>query len=146
MSRTPLTKDDLRAIYAATKTIAVVGASQNTAKAPHEIPRYLHSQGFRIIPVSPKGGELFGEEIRASLADIDEPIDVVDVFRPPAEAEAVAQAAIDAGAKVLWFQLGTESPAAVQLAEDAGLTVVTGYCMGALHGRLGLGPGPGPHD
>ncbi len=144
--RARLSKDELLAIYAATKTIAVVGASQDVRKAAHEIPRYLHSQGYRVIPVSPKGGELFGEPIRASLADIDEPIDVVDVFRPPAEAEGVAQAAIDAGAKVLWFQIGTEADEAVALATAAGLTVVTGYCMGALHGRLGLGPGPGPHD
>jgi len=142
----PLTKDDLLRIYAETKTIAVIGASQNVRKAAHEIPRYLHSQGYRTIPVSPKGGELFGEQIRASLAEIDEQVDVVDVFRPPAESEAVAQAAIEAGAKVLWFQIGTESPEAVRLAEAAGLTVVTGSCMGATHGRLGLGPGPGPHD
>jgi predicted CoA-binding protein len=146
MTRPALTKDHLLAIYAETKTIAVVGASQNERKASYEIPRYLHSQGYRIIPVSPKEGELFGEPIRASLADIDEPIDVVDVFRPPEEAQAVAQAAIDAGANVLWFQIDTESPEAVELASAAGLTVVTGYCMGALHGRLGLGPGPGPHD
>src|SRR4051794_9653524 len=98
MSRDPLTKEDLLAIYADTKTIAVVGASQTERKAAYEIPRYLHSQGYRVIPVSPKGGELFGEAVRGSLADVDAAIDVVDVFRPPEEAEGVAREAIDAGA------------------------------------------------
>ena len=72
--------DELRSIYENTKTIAVVGASSDQSKPAHNIPAYLQSAGFRIIPVSPKGGELFGETVHTSLADIDEPVDVVDVF------------------------------------------------------------------
>ena len=135
-------EDELRRIYAETKTIAVVGASGDPSKPAHEIPRYVKSQGYRIVPVSPKGGELFGEAVVASLDDLGEPVDAVDVFRPPAEAVGVAEAAVRIGAKVLWFQEGTDSEEAVKLARDAGLTVVTGRCMGNTHGQLGLGPGP----
>jgi uncharacterized protein len=136
------TEATLREIYADTKTIAVVGASANPEKAGHSIPAYLHSQGYRIIPVSPKGGELFGEPVRATLSDIGEPVDVVDVFRPPREGVAIAREAAALGAKVLWFQPGTSSEEAVQVGDDAGLTVIVEGCMGALHGALGLGPGP----
>ena len=92
--------------------------------------------------MSPKGGELFGEPVRSSLADIDVPIDIVDVFRPPGEALAVAREAIAVGARVLWFQPGTESDEAIRLATDAGLTVISRRCIGVTHGALGLGPGP----
>ena len=135
-------EDELRRIYAETKTIAVVGASGDPAKPGHEIPRYLQSQGYRIVPVSPKGGELLGEKVYPSLSDIDVPVDVVDVFRPSEEAEGIARDAAAIGAKVLWFQEGTHTDEAVKLARDAGLTVVYGRCMGVTHGLLGLGPGP----
>jgi predicted CoA-binding protein len=136
------TERALRQIYADTKTIAVVGASADPRKPSHNIPRYLQSQGYRIIPVSPKGGEILGERVRAALADIDEPVDVVDVFRPPREGVGIAKEAADIGAKVLWFQPGTSSPAAATAGDDHGLLVVAEGCMGALHGQLGLGPGP----
>lgn len=135
-------RDELLRIYRDTTTIAVVGASANPDKAAHEIPRYLQSQGYRIIPVNPREDEILGERVYRSLRDIDAEIDVVDVFRPPAEAEAVAADAIAVGTKVLWFQLDTHTDEAVRAAEEAGLTVVTGVCMGAMHARLGLGPGP----
>lgn len=134
--------EELRRIYDETTTIAVVGASSDPSKPGHEIPRYLQSQGYRIVPVSPKGGELFGEPVRSSLEEVEEPIDVVDVFRPASESVGVARAAIAAGAKVLWFQQGTDSEEAVRIAKDAGLTVVFGRCMGETHAELGLGPGP----
>jgi len=135
-------EDELRRVYAETTTIAVVGASSDPSKPGHEIPRYLQGQGFRILPVSPKGGELLGEHVFASLGEIDEPVDAVDVFRPASESVAIAEAAVKIGAKVLWFQEGTESEEAILIPRNAGLTVVSGRCMGATHGRLGLGPGP----
>jgi predicted CoA-binding protein len=134
--------DELKQIYADTKTIAVVGASNDPKKAGHNIPAYLQTQGFKIIPVNPKGGEMFGETVRTSLADIDEPIDVVDVFRPSEETPQIAREAVAAGAKVLWLQTGIQSEEAEQIARDGGLTVVMNTCMGATHRRLGLGPGP----
>ena len=143
-TRGQLSDADLRELYRSVSTIAVVGASADRAKPAHVIPAYLQSQGYRIVPVNPRGGELFGEKVFAGLDAVDVPIDVVDVFRPAREAEAVARDAVAAGARVLWFQPGTDTPEAVRLAQDAGLTVVAGLCMGATHGRLGLGPGPGP--
>src|SRR6266568_1353416 len=113
-------------IYAQTRTIAVIGASADASKAAHKIPRYLQSQGYRILPVNPRGGELFGE----------------DVFRPAQEAPEIARQAIAIGAKVLWLQLGIFSEEARRIAEAAGLTVVMNRCMGATHALLGLGPGP----
>ena len=139
-------REKLLRIYAETKTIAVVGASADETKAAHQIPRYLQSQGYRIIPVNPRGGEILGEPVFRSLADIDVPVDVVDVFRPAQEAPAIAHQAIAIGAKVLWLQIGIESEEARQLAEAAGLTVIMNRCMGETHGQLGLGPGPDKPD
>jgi predicted CoA-binding protein len=136
------TDDDLKQIYADTKTIAVVGASNDPKKPGHSIPAYLQTQGYKIIPVNPRGGEMFGEPVRASLADIDEPIDVVDVFRPSEETPDIARQAVEAGAKVLWLQTGIESEEAERIAREGGLQVVMNTCMGATHRRLGLGPGP----
>jgi predicted CoA-binding protein len=141
MATTP-TDDELRAIYEETKTIAVVGASTDPAKAGHSIPAYLQGQGYKIIPVSPKGGELFGEEVRASLAEIDVPVDVVDVFRPAEETPDIAREAVKIGAKVLWLQTGIVNYDAAKIAEEAGMKVVMGICMGQTHARLALGPGP----
>jgi predicted CoA-binding protein len=129
-------------IYARTKAIAVVGASTDESKPAHEIPRYLQSQGYRIVPVNPRGGEILGEPVASSRDDDDEPADVVDVFRPADEAPAIAEQAIEIGARVLWLQLGIASAEARRSAEAAGLTVVMNRCMGATHGELGLGPGP----
>jgi len=142
MSEQPPDEDELRRIYAETKTIAVVGASSDPSKPGHEIPRYLKGQGYTIVPVSPKGGELLGERAYTSLGEIDVPVDAVDVFRPPDEAVGIAEGAVKLGAKVLWFQEGTESEEAIRAAQEASLTVVWGRCMGRTHGQLGLGPGP----
>jgi uncharacterized protein len=136
-----VSREELLLVYKESRTIAVVGASDNPDKTAHRIPQYLQSQGYRIIPVNPKGGRILNEDVVRSLAEVDEPVDVVDVFRPPAEAEAVARAAVQIGAKVLWFQPETHTDAAVQLAASAGLIVPFGICMGATHGALGLGPG-----
>jgi uncharacterized protein len=135
-------RQELLRIYEQAKTIAVVGASANERKAAHIIPSYLQSQRYRIIPVNPRGGEILGELVYPSLEEIDAPVDVVDVSRPPVEAETIAREAIAVGADVLWFQPGTHTTEAIQLAAEAGLTVVAERCMGATHGELGLGPGP----
>ena len=139
-------REKLLRIYAETRTIAVVGASADTSKAAHQVPRYLQSQGYRIVPVNPRGGELFGEPVFRSLAEINVPVDVVEVFRPAQEAPELARQAIALGAKVLWLQLGIVSEEARQIAEAGGLTVVMNRCMGATHALLGLGPGPDAHE
>jgi predicted CoA-binding protein len=135
-------RERIARIFAETKTIAVVGASGDPSKPAHRIPRYLQGQGYRIVPVNPRGGELLGEPVARSLTEVQGPVDVVDVFRPAEETPQVARAAAEIGAKVLWLQLGIESQEARQVAEAAGLTVVMDRCMGEAHGKLGLGPGP----
>ena len=135
-------REQLVRIFANTTTIAVVGASGDPAKPAHQIPRYLQRQGYRIIPVNPRGGELYGEPVARSLAEVDGPVDVVDVFRPSEETPEIAREAAEIGAKVLWLQLGIESEETRKLADSAGLTVVMNRCMGEAHRQLGLGPGP----
>lgn len=133
---------ELRAIFEDTATIAVVGASDDPDKPAHRIPAYLQRQGYRVVPVNPGNAEVLGETAYDELTDVDVPIDVVDVFRPAEEAPGIAEQAVEAGAAVLWLQTGIVSGEAVRIARDAGLTVVMGVCMGAMHGELDLGPGP----
>jgi predicted CoA-binding protein len=133
-------REMLTRIYREARTIAVVGASADPEKAANRIPGYLQHQGYRIRPVNPRGGTVLGEPVAARLADVDGPVDVVDVFRPSPEAAGIAREAVDIGAKVLWLQLGVASDEARELAEAAGLTVVMDRCMGATHRELGLGP------
>ena len=134
--------DQLRDILESATTIAVVGASSSPEKAAHRIPAYLQSQGYKIIPVNPGADEILGEGTVASLDEIDQHVDVVDVFRPAEETPDIARAAVALGADVLWLQQGIVSDEAAAFAEDGGLRVVMGRCMGAEHGKLGLGPGP----
>lgn len=134
--------DGLREIYKTTETIAVVGASTDPSKSSHSIPAYLQSQGYRIIPVSPRGGEILGEKVYESLDQIAEQVDVVDVFRPAEETPDIARQAVALGAKVLWLQTGISSDEAKEIGVKGGMQVVMDTCMGQAHRRLGLGPGP----
>jgi predicted CoA-binding protein len=131
-------RDELTAIYRSSSTIAVVGMSSDPSKDAHTVPKYLMEHGYRVIPVNPGAGSILGVDSVASLADIEVPIDVVDVFRPAAEGPDIARAAVAAGARVLWMQPGTESDEAVAIATDAGLTLVAGHCIRATHRLLGL--------
>ena len=141
-SRRRPAREDLLRIYEAAKVIAVVGASDDRSKPAGYVPAYLQSQGYRIIPVNPSRDIVLGEPTVPRLAEVDEAVDVVDVFRPPAEAPEIARAAVAIGARTLWFQPGTHSAEASAIAADAGVTVVTRICIGVTHGTLGLGPGP----
>ena len=128
--------EDLREIYEQTKTIAVVGASNNPTKPSHSIPRYLKEEGFRIVPVNPNEEEILGERAYHSLRKIEGPVDVVDVFRPGEEAPDIAREAVDIGAKVLWLQEGIRSEEAGKIAREAGLRFVSDRCMGETHWML----------
>jgi predicted CoA-binding protein len=144
-------EDELRQLYGEIKTIAVVGASGNEHKAAHTVPRYLKREGYRVIPVNPRGGEILGEKAYERLADVPEPIDVVDVFRPSEETPGVAKDAVAAGAKVLWLQEGISSDEAERIASEGGLRVVMDRCMGMTHYRLvkhedGASPREGVED
>ena len=121
---------DPRAVLERARTVAVVGISSDPAKPSHRVPRQLQAAGFRIIPVHPSAEELLGEQTYHRLADIPEPVDVVEVFRPPDEAPGIAREAVAAGAKALWLQLGLRSEEAREIAEAAGLDYVEDHCMG----------------
>jgi uncharacterized protein len=121
-----------RDILARSRTIAVVGASRDPGKAGHGIPAQLRRFGFRVIPVNPHaaGGTLFGEPVRASLLEVEEPVDLVDVFRPAAEAPEIARQAVAVGARALWLQEGITSAEARRIAADAGMDYVEDRCTG----------------
>lgn len=114
---------------AAADTIAVVGLSRDPRKEAHSVPAKLRAAGFRIIPVNPSAEELLGEKVYRSLEDIPEPVDLVDVFRPAAEAPDIARQAVAIGAKTLWLQQGIVSAEARRIAEDGGLTYIEDRCI-----------------
>lgn len=129
---------DLRRIFRESHVIAMVGASANWVRPSHFVFRYLQQKGFRVIPVNPKNaGELvLGEKVHASLRDVPEKIDVVDVFRSSEAAGPITDEAIAAGAKVVWMQLTVRNDAAAARARAAGLTVVMDRCLKIEYGRL----------
>jgi predicted CoA-binding protein len=119
------------------RSIAVVGLSRDPSKAAHAIPARMQRAGFRIIPVNPNIQAALGETSYASLADVPFSVEVVNVFRPSAEAAAVAKAAVAIGAKALWLQQGIVSDEARRIAEAAGMLYVEDRCIGverAVHG------------
>ncbi|GGM68301.1 hypothetical protein GCM10007977_082620 [Dactylosporangium sucinum] len=120
-----------REILARARTIAVVGASRDPLKPAHWVPKTLQEQGWRIVPVNPFASEVLGERAYARLADIPEPVDVVNVFRPAREAPELVRQAAAAGARAVWLQPGIASAAARRLAHDAGLDYVEDCCIGA---------------
>jgi predicted CoA-binding protein len=128
-----MSPEELRDVFARTKTIAVVGASAHEWKDAHRIPRYLQQAGYRILPVNPNQGRVLGEPAYGSLEELPDPVDMVLVFRPSSEAAAVARASIGTGAKVLWFEPGTATKEAAHLAEAAGMEVVEGRCIEITH-------------
>lgn len=126
----PYPADYIADVLASVKTIAMVGASPDPTKFSYGVLRVLHEQGFNMKPVNPTqaGNEIRGMKVYESLAAIDEPVDMVQVFRTSAALPGIAQEAIDIGAKVLWAQIGVFDEGAAQLAEQAGLRVVMDRC------------------
>jgi uncharacterized protein len=117
------------------KTIAVVGASPSPGRESHGVMRYLLRQGYRCIPVNPACDEVLGVPAVASLAEIGEPVDLVDVFRRPEHCAAHAREAVEIGAKALWLQLGIVSREAREIAEAAGIGYVENACTAVVHAR-----------
>ena len=115
-------------VLAGAKTIAVVGASRDPRKAGGSVPEGLQRRGFRIIPINPFADELFGERVYRTLADVPEKIDLVDVFRPAADAPEIARQAVAIGAKALWLQEDIRSEEARRIAEEAGLDYIEDEC------------------
>ena len=122
-------------------TITVVGASANPTKAANEVPEYMKSKGWRIIPVNPTATEIVGEQAYPTLADVPEQIGLVDVFRPSADTPEIARQAVAAGATALWLQLGIASQEAREIAESAGLLYVEDRCLIIEQRRTGITAG-----
>jgi predicted CoA-binding protein len=124
-------------ILAGARTIALVGASPRSERPSNSVMRYLLREGYHVIPVRPVGPpEILGQPRMAALADIEEPIDVVDVFRRSEFCPDVARQAVEAGADALWLQLGVVSAEARAIAEEAGLDYVEDECTAIVHARL----------
>ena len=117
-------------------TIALVGASPNPARPSNSVMRYLLAAGYRVIPVRPHVREILGIPCVPSLAEIDEPVDLVDVFRRAEFCPQVAEEAVAAKAGALWLQLGIVSPQARAIAETGGLDYVENACTAIVHRSL----------
>ena len=130
----------IRGILNTVKTIAMVGASEKEIRPSYFVFKYLLERGYRMIPVNPgrAGHELLGQRFYARLADIPEPIDMVDIFRPPQYATGIVQeaSALDPRPQVIWMQLGIRDDEAAALAEANGMKVVMNRCPKIEYGRL----------
>ena len=139
----PIKDAQLREILSTSPTIAVLGVHSEPEKAAYYVPEYLHDEGYRIIGVNPvfAGKELFGEKVVPTLAEITEPIDLVDVFRPAARIPDHVEdiLAMNPRPRVVWFQLGIKNDDAARILEASGILVVQNRCTLADHQRLGLG-------
>ena len=133
----------LREILAGSPTVAVLGIHREPEKAAFYVPEYLHDEGYRVLGVNPEfaGETLFGEKVRATLSELGEPVDLVDVFRRPEHIPAHLDdiLAMKPHPRFVWFQLGIRNDEAAKKLEDAGITVIQNRCTLADHQRLGLG-------
>lgn len=134
---------ELRKILEQSRTIAVLGAHPEPTRAAHYVPAYLQQQGYRIVPVNPHylDRRLFGQPVRATLAELSEPIDMIDVFRRsqalPEHVDDILR--MNPRPKVVWFQLGIVNDTVARRLESEGIVVVQNRCTLAEHRRLGIG-------
>ncbi len=126
----------LRRILQTCKTVAVVGLSAEWHRPSNFVAKYLQSHRYRVIPVNPRYDSILGERCYARLEDIPEPVDMVDVFRKPADVPPIAASAVAIGAKCLWQQLGVANLEADAIARAAGLDSVMDRCVKIEHARL----------
>ncbi|MDC0662836.1 CoA-binding protein [Marinobacter sp. SS21] len=139
--------DAIRQLLESTTNIALVGASDKPQRPSHEVMVFLQQQGYRVIPVNPRleGQTLLGERVYATITDIPDPIDLVDVFLAPERTDPVIDRAIDRGVPAVWLQIGVINHPGADRAEQAGLAVVMDRCPKRDIPSLGiLGPGRRP--
>lgn len=133
-------KDEIKAIFEETKTIAIVGLSPDKEKASYRVAQYLQNVGFKIVPIYPKEDEILGEKVYRSLAEIPFDIDIVDIFRKPdAIAKVVDEVLVlknEKNIKTVWFQLGLSNNEAAQKALENGLKVVQNKCTKIEHNLI----------
>lgn len=128
--------DAVMDILRESKTIAVVGLSDDPSRPSNEVAAYLQSEGYKIIPVNPRVTEVLGAVCYPDLHAVPGPVDVVDVFRRSEHVVPIARAAVEVGAKVLWLQDGVVNEEAAEIAREAGLAVVMDDCMLRRHAVL----------
>ncbi|MEI6804371.1 MAG: CoA-binding protein [Burkholderiales bacterium] len=128
----------LQRVLTSSRTLAVVGLSDNPARASHYVAKYMQQHGYRVVPVNPRCAEILGEKCYPDLRAIPFAVDMVDVFRNAADCPPIAHDAVAIDAKVLWLQSGIVSQEAQHIAEAAGLTVVMDRCVKVEHARWGL--------
>ncbi|MBB6671114.1 CoA-binding protein [Cohnella nanjingensis] len=122
-------REEIKTILQHANTIAVVGLSDDPSKTSHMVSEAMQRKGYRIIPVNPNAETILGEKCYAKLADVPEPIDIVNVFRRPEHTPPIAEEAVAAGAKVLWLQLGIANDEAARIAQAGGLTIIMDRCI-----------------
>ncbi|WP_324170556.1 CoA-binding protein [Sulfurimonas sp.] len=130
-------KQEIKEIFNTTKTIAILGLSPDESKASHKVAKYLQEQGFKIVPIYPKGETILGEKVYHSLKEIPFNVDMVDIFRKPNALDAVADACIQRGdIKVFWAQKEIVNNVAAQKAKEAGMKVVQNMCTMVEHREM----------
>jgi len=133
----PIESDEELGEVLSEDVVAVIGCSTTPGKDAHEIPKYLHDRGYEVLPVNPGAEEVFGRPAYDSLADVDEEIEIVDVFRPSEEVAGIVNETLAReDDPVIWTQLGVRDDDAVARAEESGLRVVQDRCMKVEHSRL----------
>jgi uncharacterized protein len=139
----PRRADTIAAVLADTTRIAVVGASPNPSRPSHGVLRRLVSVGYDVVPVNPRCEAVLGLPTVPSLAAVDGPVDLVDVFRRAEHAPAIAEQAVEVGAKALWLQQGIVSTEARRIVEEAGLAYVEDACLAVEVAIAGARPAGG---
>ena len=129
------TDEEIKDIFAL-KKIAVIGMSRHPIKAAHFVPKYLSEQGFDITPVNPTANEILGKKCYPDISSVQDPIDIVDIFRPSEQVLPVVQNAIKKKPKVIWLQEGIHNEEAENLVREHGIDIVFNRCMLAEHQRL----------
>ena len=135
MERDSYTDDEIRN-FLSLKKVAVIGISRNESKAAHFVPKYLSENGFDIIPVNPNSNEILSKKCYKEITEVEDDIDIVDVFRPSEDVLPFVRDAIKKNPKVIWLQEGIHNEEAENLAREHGIDVVFNRCMLAEHQRL----------
>ncbi len=129
--------DEIRSILSL-KKVAVIGMSKHSRKAAQFVPKYLSENGYEIIPINPTTNEILGKKCYSDISEVEDEIDIVDVFRPSEQVLPIVLEAIKKKPKVIWLQEGIHNQEAEEMARSAGIKVVFNRCMLAEHQRLGI--------
>lgn len=127
---------EIRDLLANSRTIAVVGLSDNPERDSHRVALYLQRQGYSVIPVNPALSSALGVRAYTDLESVNTPVDIVNIFRRPGYVPEIVEAAIRIGTRAVWMQLGVSNKSAIQRASENGLQVVADRCIMVEHHRL----------